>query len=975
MSDDFKAILKESYKGSKKRKNIQRMAEGGQVLSSPEGIDEFLAQPDDSSDIALGTPTGNLEVKNMKQLGDQVIAHADKNLAHYNAQLKLAMGGDVPAQEYIANNSLGMATAGTLGRTGGIPVMEGPNPTLGSPAAQLAEARALAEASTHTYTPDAAFAHQKLQRALDAAARHNAVKRPVGFADGGEVQAPEGIDEFLAAGQEPQGDMPMGMPEGLDEFLAPEMQQQKYGTATQQAITGLEGAAEGIAGPLATLAETKLLGIKPEDIRGRQEANPMTHMGAEVAGFAGSALTGIGEARALTAAGELAAKLGTKDIGKLALQGATEWGLLQGGDEISKMIKEDPTASMQTALVDVGLAAALGGAGGAALGAVSPLWKAASETKVGQFVEDFKGAIHSKLNNPNPAEAVGEELSQLHKNITGVADDVYGASGLKAEEIGKVMPEFHEGMVQQADRIHTDLSKTVDSLTKANDPHASMMSEELMKYNKALTSEEPLEIFNTTQDLKQQLQEWGNYNKKMAPISEQRFRDTAKKLAYNLRESLEDTSVWGKAAERQASINKAFGEFLPSLKDFEKKFMTTVGEEKVIDPGKISTYMNQLGKPNAEIKQDVLRNFLDASDKYKNVLDKTHANLGLETPFEHSSLASARKTLDELTPGAKLANSLMKSFPEGAGNAVGAGIGAKAGHMVGGELGAIIGGMVGKEALGKPINTFIHSVLEPMLATKASGVGFKSALDTVSAVAKGHAMIEKAANEVFKMGTEQHEFKLPSEGSRAKLVKILDERRVNPEAALDSANNPMGHYMPAHSSAMAASTVAAVNFLNSVRPSNEPKLPLDSKIPLSPVQLAQFNNYLNLAQQPLLVLDKVKQGTVTPQDVMAIKSMYPQLYPQLVNKVTASMATHVSKGQPIPYKTRIGLSLFLDSPLDSTMTQMSIMNAQPKPQGQSPESAQAPQSMPKRTISALNKLPQTMNTPSQARAASQQKIR
>lgn len=60
--------------------------------------------------------------------------------------------------------------------------------------------------------------------------------------------------------------------------------QQKHGGVGQQVLTAAESALSGATLGLSTLAETKLLGVNPEDIRGRQEANPITSGTAHVAG-------------------------------------------------------------------------------------------------------------------------------------------------------------------------------------------------------------------------------------------------------------------------------------------------------------------------------------------------------------------------------------------------------------------------------------------------------------------------------------------------------------------------------------------------------------------------------------------------------------------------------------------------------------------------------------------------------------------
>lgn len=147
--------------------------------------------------------------------------------------------------------------------------------------------------------------------------------------------------------------------------------QNKYGTTSQQIITGLEGAAQGVAGPLATLAETKLLGVKPEDIVGRKEANPWTHGLSETAGLVGGTMLGTGEGALIAKAIPEFARLGT--IGSAALRGGLEMAALQGSDEISNAILKphDPETTASNALAHMAYAGIMGTATGSLFGATN----------------------------------------------------------------------------------------------------------------------------------------------------------------------------------------------------------------------------------------------------------------------------------------------------------------------------------------------------------------------------------------------------------------------------------------------------------------------------------------------------------------------------------------------------------------------------------------------------------------------------
>ena len=95
-----------------------------------------------------------------------------------------------------------------------------------------------------------------------------------------------------------------------------ELDTDKYSSLGQQTIAGLEGIGKGIAGPLAPLLE-RGLGVKPEDIRGRAEENPITAGVGETAGLGVGLLTGTGEAAVMTKAGEAATELaGLANLGK-----------------------------------------------------------------------------------------------------------------------------------------------------------------------------------------------------------------------------------------------------------------------------------------------------------------------------------------------------------------------------------------------------------------------------------------------------------------------------------------------------------------------------------------------------------------------------------------------------------------------------------------------------------------------------------
>ena len=192
-------------------------------------------------------------------------------------------------------------------------------------------------------TPTSAIPIEQFQAASDASAPPGAIP----------------VDQFQA--EQPEGAIP------IDQF---ESQDDHYGSGSQQAIAGLEGAAQGVAGPLATLAETKLLGVNPEDIAGREHANPWTHHAGEAAGLIGGYMSGAGELGLIARGAEAAAtaaKFGK--IGSMALKGVLEAAALQGSTEASHYITGyDPAQTASSALANMGYAGIMGGATGGLFG-------------------------------------------------------------------------------------------------------------------------------------------------------------------------------------------------------------------------------------------------------------------------------------------------------------------------------------------------------------------------------------------------------------------------------------------------------------------------------------------------------------------------------------------------------------------------------------------------------------------------------
>lgn len=244
---------------------------------------------------------------------------------------------------------------------------------------------------------------------------------------------------------------------------------------------------------------------------------------------------------------------------------------------------------------------------------------------------------------------------------------------------------------------------------------------------------------------------------------------------------------------------------------------------------------------------------------------------------------------------------------------------------------------------------------------------FKNSVDFITHSLKGETLMSKATKAIFKGGMDVLPEKLiPDNKSREKLDKRLETLRDDP-SPLFKVGGDAGHYLPDHAAALGNLASNAVTYLNSLRPQTQKLSPLDSEIKPNSMQTSAYNRALDIAQSPMLVMKSIKDGTLTPDDIKTMATIYPRSYPMLQQKLMQEIANHTDKDETIPYKTRMSLALFMAQPLDSTMTPGAIQAIQAT-------SLTAPQpGMPqqgrKGSMAHIGDLAKDTATPGQAREA------
>lgn len=909
-----------------------------------------------------------------------------------------------------------------------------------------------------------------------------------------DLKAPDGLDSFVGH-EAPASDAPPG----LDEFIAPELREEKYSTAGQQLKTAAEGIAQGIAGPLATLAETKVLGVNPEEMRAREEINPGIHVASEIAGFAGPALVS-GGASALGKLGvsgaakvaSTAAKVGeatqagliTKaasaavpgfvknEVGKDAIKGAFEAALFQGNEELSRKFKEDPVQTAESAIADIGLAGVMGGVFGGAVGAgLRAVGAKAPEESIGKFVSqvdrealeagNFEAVIrHADDINPKDKSTILGSLKALKPN----AGEIKKAANANGWPILEGMVAKHE-LVQRAEDSLIRGSGTFSGLRRkalydeAYGAAASSVDHVLgeeSKYTKAELGN--LLKDSVAKDLKEE----------SAPITAlydeiKKYQDVIpldKGASSNLAKSLEEIKELRLAPKSpEALMVRRVLDDLDNLKTVDdiKTYKQTIGvaptapsnekriagilrdkltamEEEAIDSMAEHTAKSftEIMGPEVKANFEALKHARkEASSKYKGFIGKVQTlaeQLGKGRVY---GLQDALHFIDNLTPeqvtnrlfsknNSEFLHFFEKNFPE------------QMQHMRSYQKGVMREAATKEDVLSpkrlftainklepevqktlfsaeelktlKQAETYLNSFpknfnpsgtanamdlrsffdLGKAAATNARDLGIeafikvmgnapeaRNAAALAKATLKGEQLAARSVKALFESGKEGIPTAIiPLSAHRDKLLKQVEEYKANPDKMVAmNDSNPI----PEYSVAFSATAMRAMQYIASIQPDNTPKNPLDSPLPFNAFQIADYERALDIAQKPLSIVHKMKNNTMVPKDIIALRSIYPSVYKNLSDKMMSQMVTAKAKKQTIPYGLRMQVSMFLGQPMDSSMTPMSIQSVQmAHGVGQSKAAAQqgpGPKSG-KHTTSGLDKLAESAMTSGQARQKS-----
>lgn len=802
------------------------------------------------------------------------------------------------------------------------------------------------------------------------------------------MNEPAGLDQFIAS------DPAASVPAGLDEFVAPQLEKEKYsGIIPTLKAAALEAARVPSFGT-SDIAFTKLGITTPEEARALKEQHPYASIGGGLLGLGLSlAAPETGLLGALSAPVKAVSELGgavteaatipaSSVIGQIVSRGAAlgAGSAIEGaayglGQSVSEHALGDPDLNAEKVGSNVLNGMLFGGVLGAGLGA--------AEVAIPASVSSAKNALNKlydvSVGLPGKEPGVlGKTYAEASSFVSGKPyDQIIDAmqnrvkSLVKPEEQKEVISEFADGLKDQHSKVSKalyDANKSVRLEESANylkdipgdvalpemtktvaqlkntiqemraEPdlypgaYPRILEQVTDRVSKEVGSESSaFDVFKSLNDLKSRLDEEIQYG--AAPSGgDLRAQNLIGNIRRSIKNTLEEPSIWGEAASRQAAFNDAQSQFLNLVGKkgvFRSSFMgPALGKggklAYEVSPAKVETYLKQISSLRGEAKSQALKSYLEVSDNLVNEIEKSYQALP-DKAFDKSGIQAVLEKNRDISNKAIEQSEFNKAL-----NALSGGA-----HNV--QFGE--GAAASTAILGHPVAA---AALETAAMLKAPGLAIQRLAKIERLVQQTTRAIDRGVSQIFKGAAQAGEKTAGFIGSQIDLEKKdkkyknvttqLNDLTNNPEkllSQLEQSTQNLHNYAPKISQGLQMTGARAVQFLQSKIPGQDVnKRPLSDPYKPSDTELSKWHKYFSIIEEPTRALDQVAKGNLTPETMETLKIVYPKLLHDMQIKVTDGMINAVQKKKPIPYKTKLTLSMFLGQDLVSSLDPKVILSNQ-----------------------------------------------
>lgn len=618
------------------------------------------------------------------------------------------------------------------------------------------------------------------------------------------------------------------------------------------------------------------------------------------------ALENLGFSATKQVAGKIVETLPAKALGS-ALEGAS-WGL---GQSISERALGEPDHVAENVLIGglLGGGIPLVGAGTKALakGVVEKGFPALTSFltniprsqleqfyQFGQFgknvrklVQTSNGDLKQRIveimaENDGLASVAGQafkeqKLAKVEEMLAHMPPDVHHrpAATMQAgianvlDEMGKNPGHYDQGMAGQLDRAASQFAKDLQSSSSSADG------------------------FKAMDKLKNTLWDISKVGREAGPATIETSK-RVRALNQMAKASLEDTNVWGEAATTQQVLNSAYKEFNDAREAFNSYFTSKRGNERVVDAGKVLKFANREGTPVSSQMGQAFDDYIETSNRLREQLSKL-----TQAPVSGASKEAAgtlQNTLEQMA--------IQRTYD---------------------KMGGI--GLHGYAVLGK-LGIPLHT-LNPTgrLAVQVMGA-VERGLDKVNTSWMGD--MGTAFKALTSPGVTTAPLSMKNEINHRDVMEHLSELQANPQRVGELAKQVTGQLQlgaPETAAAVQQKIAANVDFLatRAPRPPNTGLYGPDKSWKPGDAEMSRFQRYFEAVNDPRVMLRDFAAGTLAPETVETVRTLYPNFFAKTVQGITQYMG---EKQPDVAPAMRRQLSTLLGKPVDPAEQPAALVSLQ-----------------------------------------------
>jgi hypothetical protein len=272
------------------------------------------------------------------------------------------------------------------------------------------------------------------------------------------------------------------------------------------------------------------------------------------------------------------------------------------------------------------------------------------------------------------------------------------------------------------------------------------------------------------------------------------------------------------------------------------------------------------------------------------------------------------------------------------------------------------------DAIEKPVKEYFAPLLGRVLSgsSNINPEAFNAVLNVAESASRGLNLVNSSVRDAL-AGKVASYASIPDSKIK-KLENAADLYQSDPTKFLDMGQN-LAHYEPVHAAAQNGILDRALPLIAQMKPRTQAMGILDNEIKPSAVEMREYKRGLKIIDDPLQIMNHVARGDISPNDVRLFHTVYPDLGRLTHDTITKQLIEMKAKNKLPPYKVRLGLSMLMGIPLDSTMTPSSIAMNQAKAPGMTQQQSQEGAQKQGRALKSLSSVPGIYATAQEAKEA------